>query len=275
MVLGAMVSIQVGAAVATEIFGQIGPLGVVFIRALVSGILLMLIWRPSLRIPREGRTATLLFGVALAGMNFCFYTSIDLIPLGTAVTIEFIGPLAVALFTSRRRRDWLWAAMAAAGIILLSGDIGGEGLDPVGVMYALGAGGFWGAYIVLGKRVGESSADGKGLAVAMLLSAVLTAPFGIASGGLDLFKPEVLAIGLVIGVLSSAVPFSLELEAMRRLPSSVFGVMMSLEPAVATFVGLLVLSQAVDSVQALAILLVISASAGALYSSRTPAPIEP
>lgn len=275
MVLGAMVSIQMGAAVATDLFGEIGALGVVFVRALVSGLLLVVIWRPSFRIPRESRTVTLLFGVALAGMNLCFYQSIDRIPLGMAVTFEFIGPLTVALITSHRRRDWIWAGMAAAGIILLGGDVGGNGLDPLGIVFALVAGGFWGGYILLGKRVGESSAGGKGLAVAMLLSAVLTAPFGIVSGGMDLFRPEVLAIGLVIGVLSSALPFSLELEAMRRLPSSVFGVMMSLEPAVATFIGLFVLSQAIDGIQAIAILLVISASAGALYSSRAPAPIEP
>lgn len=275
MVLGAMVSIQMGAAVATDLFSEIGALGVVFVRALVSGLLLVLIWRPSFRIPRESRTVTLLFGAALAGMNLCFYQSIDRIPLGMAVTFEFIGPLTVALITSHRRRDWIWAAMAAAGIVLLGGDVGGDGLDPLGIAFALVAGGFWGWYILLGKRVGESSTGGKGLAVAMLLSAVITAPFGIVSGGMDLFRPEVIAIGLVIGVLSSALPFSLELEAMRRLPSSVFGVMMSLEPAVATFIGLFVLSQAIDGIQAIAILLVIAASAGALYSSRAPAPIEP
>ncbi len=275
MVLGAMVSIQLGAAVATTIFDEIGPLGVVFMRAIVSAILLALIWRPSFRIPREGRTTTLLFGVALAGMNLCFYEAIDRIPLGTAVTFEFTGPLVVALVMSRRRRDWIWAAMAAAGILLLSGDVGSEGLDPVGVALALGAGSFWGAYIVLGKKVGESSSGGKGLAVAMLLSAVITAPFGIASGGTDLVSPGILVAGVVIGLLSSALPFSLELEAMRRLPSSVFGVMMSLEPAVAALVGFLILSQAIDAVQGLAILLVVAASAGALYSSRAPAPIEP
>lgn len=275
MVLGAILSIQVGAAVATGLFPDIGASGVVFMRAIVSAVLLAAIWRPGMDTVRENPRLLAVFGVALAGMNLCFYEAIDRIPLGTAVTLEFIGPLSVALIASRRRRDWLWAALAATGIVLLTGGVGGEDLDSLGVVLALSAGFFWGSYILLGKRMGRSFTGGKGLAVAMAVSAVLTAPFGIADGGSSLVEPHVLLVGLAVGVLSSALPFTLELEAMRRLPSSVFGVMMSLEPAVAAAVGLVILGQDVVPVEVVAILLVVAASAGALRSARVPAPLEP
>jgi inner membrane transporter RhtA len=275
MVLGAIFSIQLGAAVATGLFPDIGASGVVFMRAIVSAVLLALIWRPGVDTVRENPRLLVVFGVALAGMNLCFYEAIDRIPLGTAVTLEFIGPLTVALITSRRRRDWIWAGLAATGIVLLTGGVGDGELDPIGVLLALSAGFFWGSYILLGKRMGRSFAGGKGLAVAMAISAVLTAPFGIVDGGSSLFDPRVLLIGLAVGVLSSALPFTLELEAMRRLPSSVFGVMMSLEPAVAATVGLVILGQTVVPVEVVAILLVVAASAGALRSARVPAPLEP
>jgi inner membrane transporter RhtA len=277
MVLGAILSIQIGAAVATGLFDEVGAAGVVFMRAIVSAVLLALIWRPGLETLKEAPRLLIVFGVALAGMNLCFYESIDRIPLGTAVTLEFIGPLTVALITSRRRLDWAWAGLAAVGIVLLTGGIGGDGLDPVGVALALAAGFFWGSYILLGKRMGGTFEGGKGLAAAMALSAVLTAPFGIPDGGTTLLEPAVLIAGIGVGVLSSALPFTLELEAMKRLPSNVFGVMMSLEPAVAATVGLVLLGQSMVPREALAIMLVVAASAGALWSSRpgAPPPIEP
>jgi len=275
MVLGAIFSIQIGAAVATSLFPEIGAAGVVFMRAIVSAVLLAAIWRPGIETVRENPRLLLVFGAALAGMNLCFYEAIDRIPLGTAVTLEFIGPLTVALITSRRRRDWIWAGLAAVGILLLTGGVGGESLDPVGVALALAAGFFWGSYILLGKRMGQAFSGGKGLAVAMAVSALLTAPLGIVEGGTGLLSPEVLLVGLAVGALSSALPFTLELEAMRRLPSSVFGVMMSLEPAVAAAVGLVLLGQGIVPLEFVAILLVVAASAGALRSSRAPAPIEP
>ncbi len=275
MVLGAILSIQVGSAVATDLFSDVGPGGVVLMRALVSSIVLFALWRPSLRIAPEHRKVVLLFGVALAGMNLCFYEAIARIPLGTAVTIEFIGPLGVAIFTSGRRRDWIWAGIAACGILLLTGGIGGEGLDRLGLLLAFVAGLFWGSYILLGKRLGQQDSGGKALVVPMVISTILVAPFGIAEGGTNLFSAEVLAIGIAVGVLSSAVPFSLELEAMRRLPSSVFGVMMSLEPAVAATVGFVLLSQGMGATQVAAIILVVIASAGALRSSTVPVTNEP
>jgi inner membrane transporter RhtA len=277
MVFGGILSIQIGAAVAVGLFDEVGPAGVVFLRAIVSALLLGLIWRPGMEIVRQAPRLLLVFGIALAGMNLCFYEAIDRIPLGTAVTLEFIGPLTAALITSRRRLDWAWAALAGVGILLLTGGISGDELDLVGVVLALGAGFFWGSYILLGKRMGGTFEGGRGLAVAMALSAVLTAPFGIAGGGTELLDPYILLAGLGVGVMSSAVPFTLELEAMKRLPSNVFGVMMSLEPAVAATAGLVLLGQSMVPREALAILLVMAASAGALWSSRptAPVPLEP
>ncbi|MBK5231962.1 MAG: DMT family transporter [Thermoleophilia bacterium] len=276
MVLGSILSIQIGSAIAVDLFSDIGATGVVFMRALVSAVLLVAIWRPDFRVPRSDRKVTLLFGIALAGVNLCFYESIDRIPLGTAVTFEFLGPLTVALITSPRRRDWLWAGLAAAGILLLTGGVGGDDLDPVGIAFALVAAFFWGAYIMLGTRLGQQAAGGKGLAVAMTIAAVLTAPTGIIDGGMELLDPTVILIGISVGILSSAIPFSLELEAMRRLPSNVFGVMMSIEPGVAAIVGFLLLDQGVVPIEIVAIGLVVVASAGAIRSStNAPPPIEP
>lgn len=275
MVIGAISSIQIGAAVATGLFDEIGAGGVTFLRTAVSALLLVLIWRPDFRMDRRKAKLAILFGLVLAGMNLCFYESIDRIPLGTAVTLEFIGPLSVALITSHRRRDMIWAGLAAAGILLLSGGIGQQTLDPWGIVLALVAGFFWGSYILLGKRVGREWAGGKGLAIAMVASTVFCAPFGISDGQADLLVPSILVAGAAVAVLSTTLPLSLEIEAMRRLPSNVFGVMMSLEPAIAATVGFVLLSQGLAAAQILAITMVVIASAGALWTSRGPAPIEP
>ena len=275
MVLGAIVSIQIGSAVATDLFSEVGPAGVVFMRASVSALLLWAIWRPSLRVAKEHRKNVLIFGFVLAGMNLCFYESIERIPLGTAVTIEFIGPLTVALITSHRRRDWIWAGLAACGIVLLTGGIAGDDLNVTGAILAFVAGVFWGIYILMGKRIGEQDSGGKALVVPMMISALLVTPFGIADGGMDLLQPKVLAIGIAIGIVSSAIPFSLELEAMRRLPQNVFGVMMSLEPAAAAAAGFVLLSQGLVPTEVVAIGLVVVASAGALWSSSMPITNEP
>lgn len=275
MVLGGISSIQVGAALAIQLFEEVGASGAVLLRIFISAILLLLIWRPALAMDRTQVKLALAFGLALAGMNIAFYEAIDRIPLGTAVTFEFVGPLGVALLTSHRRRDMIWAAIAAAGILLLMGGVGDDGLDGLGVVLALIAGVFWGAYILLGKRVGEHWTGGRGLAVAMVVAALICLPFGVSDGGTDLLAPAVLGIGTLVAILSTTLPLSLEMEAMRRLPSNVFGVMMSLEPAVAALVGFLLLSQGLSAIQALAIGLVVAASAGALWTGRAPPPIDP
>ncbi len=274
MVLGSISSIQIGAAIATFLFEEVGVTGTVLLRSGLAALMLVLIWRPSFRIPRAQLRPVLLFGFSLAAVSLSFYGAIDRIPLGTAVTLEFSGPLAVALITSRRRRDLAWAGMAAAGIVLLTGGIEGESLDPTGIVLALVAGFFWGAYILIGTRLGVESSGGSLLTVAMVISTVFCLPPALVGGVGSLFTPEVLAVGLAVGLLSAAIPFSLEFEAMRRLPSNVFGVMMSIEPAVAALIGFIVLGQGVGLTQAAAIALVVAASAGAIHSSREPVRVE-
>ncbi len=272
MVLGSLASIQIGAAVATFLFDEIGSTGVVFLRALFAALILVAIWRPSVRIPSHQRLLVILFGISLSGISMASYASIARIPLGVAMTLQFIGPLTVALITSHRRSDLIWAGMAAAGVLLLTGKIESGALDMTGVALSLVAGAFWGAYILIGTRLGGSSSGGSLLALAMVVSAVITMPPGIVSGGSDLLLPTVLAVGLAVGLLSAAIPFSLDFEAMRRLPSSVFGVMVSLEPAVAAVVGFVILDQGVTVTELVAISLVVCASVGALRSGGMPAP---
>ena len=273
MVVGSIVSVQCGAALATTLFEEIGSSGAVFVRSLLGALVMLAVARRSLRI-RRGRQLwdVVLFGAILAGLNLAFYASLERLPLGVAVTLEFVGPLGVAVFGSRRGRDVVWALLAAAGIVLLSDPVGSGGIDPLGAALALAAGGFWAAYILQSARVGRSYPGLGGLALAMAASAVIVAPFGIAQGGGELLTPANLAVGLAVGLLSSAIPFALELEALRRLPSAVFGVLMSLEPAVAAIVGFVALSQGLSAVEAVAIALVVAASAGALRSAATPAP---
>jgi inner membrane transporter RhtA len=273
MAVASILSVQCGAALATTLFDSVGPSGAVFLRSLFGALALLTLARGSLPVLRGGRLwDVVLFGVALAGVNLCFYAALDRLPLGIAVTLEFVGPLGVAVFGSRRRRDLLWVLLAAVGIVLLSDAGGGEGLDPLGVALALAAGGFWAVYILQGARVGSSYPGLGGLAVAASISALIVAPFGIAQGGGDLLVPATLAVGLAVGLLSSAIPFALELEALRRLPNAVFGVLMSLEPAVAAVVGFVALSQGLALVEVVAIGLVVCACAGALRSAATPVP---
>jgi inner membrane transporter RhtA len=273
MVVGSIVSVQCGAALATTLFDEVGPGGAVVLRSGFAAALLLLASRGGLRRLRGTELRDVaLFGLALAGMNLCFYAALDRLPLGIAVTLEFVGPLGVAVFGSRRRRDLVWALLAAVGILLLSDGAGGAGIDALGALLALVAGGFWAAYILQSARVGESYPGLGGLAIAMAISALLVAPFGIAQGGADLLAPAALAVGLAAGLLSSAIPYALELEALRRLPNAVFGVLMSLEPAVAALVGFLALSQDLSLTEVVAIGFVVAASAGALRSASTPAP---
>jgi inner membrane transporter RhtA len=272
MAFGSILSVQSGAALATTLFDEVGPWGAVLMRSAFGALALLLLARGSLRPLRwPDSRDVVVFGVALAAMNLCFYAALERLPLGIAVTLEFVGPLGVALFGSRRRRDALWALLAAAGIVLLS-DGGGGGIDALGAVLALTAGGFWAVYILQSARVGASHPGLGGLAVAVAISAVLVVPFGIAQGGGDLLAPSVLAVGLGVGLLSSAIPYALELEALRRLPNAVFGVLMSLEPAVAATIGFVALSQDLAAIEVIAIGLVVVACAGALRSAATPAP---
>jgi inner membrane transporter RhtA len=273
MAVASILSVQCGAALATTLFDSVGPQGAVFLRSLFGALALLALARGSLP-PLRGRHLwdVVLFGVSLAGVNLCFYAALDRLPLGVAVTLEFVGPLGVAVFGSRRPRDLVWALLAAVGILLLSDGAGGAGIDPLGAALALAAGGFWAVYILQSARVGNSYPGLGGLALAATISAVIVAPFGIVQGGGELLTASALAVGLAVGLLSSAVPFALELEALRRLPNAVFGVLMSLEPAVAAAVGFIALSQGLALVEVLAIGLVVAACVGALRSAATPPP---
>ena len=274
LVLTGIVSVQVGAAFATTLFDELGPGGTVFLRIAFAAVLLLAIWRPPLRLGGSAaRRDVVLLGLVLAGMNLSFYLALDRIPLGIAVTLEFVGPLGVAIAGSRRRLDLLWVGLAAAGILLLS-PVPGSDLDALGVVMALLAGAFWAAYIVLTARVGRALPGGGGLAIAMTIAAVAVVPVGVAEGGDALLDVELLAIGLAVAVLSSALPYSVELEALRRLPENTFGVLMSLEPAVAATVGFVGLDQDLAAREVVAIGLVLVASAGALRAVGTPRAAE-
>ena len=263
MVLAAAGSLQVGAAFAVTLFDDLGPGGAAFLRLLLAAVVLLALWRPRVRghSMADLRIAAA-FGLALGLMNWSIYEAMDRIPLGVAVTIEFWGPLAVAVVGSRRALDLLWVALAALGIVLLASP-GGGGIDAGGVALALLAGGCWAAYIGLSARTGQAFPGGTGLAIAMAVGAVVVLPAGIAQGGAALVHPGLLASALVVALASSVLPYSLELEALRRLPGAVFGVLMSLEPAVAALAGLAVLGQALVPREWAAIGLVVTASAGA------------
>ena len=270
LVLAAVSSVQFGGAFAKTLFDEVGPGGTVLLRVVFAAIILAAIWRPALagRSAREWRLIVA-YGFVLAAMNLSFYEALDRIPLGIAVTFEFVGPLGVAIAGSRRVLDLVWVVLAAAGILLLS-NFGTADLDGLGVALALTAGGFWAAYILLAAQVGRRLPGGQGLALAMAVGALMVAPFGLADAGGDLLSAEVLAVGLAVAILSSAIPYTLELEALRRLPEGVFGVLMSLEPAAAALAGFIVLGEDLAARELIAIALVVTASAGAARHARVP-----
>jgi len=263
LILLSIFSVQLGAAVAKNLFPALGPAGAVFMRVGFGALVLLAIWRPRLRgYRRADYLVVLQFGLATAAMNYAFYSALARIPLGVAVTLEFVGPLGVALVGSRRLRDVLWGLLAAAGIVLFS-PIGGARLDPLGLALALLAGSLWAAYIILGGRMGRAFADGTGLALAMGVAALVLAPIGVAGAGKALLDPGLLLAGVGLALLSAVIPYSLEMEALRRLPARVFGVLMSLEPGVAGLVGFVILGQRLGPRDLIAIALVVAASIGA------------
>ena len=264
LVLAAAVSPQVGAAFAVTLFDELGPAGAAFLRLAFAAIILWAIWRP--RLTGDLRLAGA-FGVALGLMNWSFYESIERIPLGVAVTIEFAGPLLVAVIGSRRPLDGVWIALAAAGIVVLV-DPGGGALDTAGVGFALAAAACWMAYIYLSKRTGAAFSGGSGLALAMAVGALIVLPAGLIQAGGALTQPDLLGSALIVALASSVLPYSLELEALRRLPESVFGVLMSLDPAVAALAGFVMLGQDLGARDLLAIAMVVVASAGAASLSH-------
>lgn len=271
LVLAAASSVQFGAAIAATLFDDLGPAGTSALRVGLAAVILLAAWRPRVRgVAREDLWLVFWLGLSLGVMNYAFYEALHRIPLGVAVTIEFAGPLSVAVALSRRRLDLLWVALAAAGILLLA-DPGGGSLDTLGLVLVLIAAAAWAAYILLAARAGERFTGGRGLALAMVVAALVPLGPGLAEAGGDLLRPEFLAIGLAVALLSSVIPYSLEVEALRRIPRQVFGVLMSLEPVLAALAGFLVLHQKLGARELVAIGLVVAASIGA---TRSAPPID-
>lgn len=279
LVLGSCVSLQVGAACAAQLFPVSGSTGTTLLRLGLAAALLLPLVRPRPRHwDRRQWRAVVLYGAALAAMNASFYAAIARIPLGTAVTIEFLGPLTLAAVLSRRPRDLGWVALAGTGVALLGLGAGGAaGLDPAGVGFGLLAGLFWAGYILASQHTGAVVPGQAGLAVATVVGTLLLAPAG-AAGAVHAFARWDLALFAVgTGLLGSVVPYSLELAALRRLPAAVFGVLFSLEPAIAALAGRVLLGQRIGPVESVAIGVVVVASAGSTLTGRQPAadPVAP
>jgi inner membrane transporter RhtA len=273
LVVGAIASVQSGAAVATKLFPAVGAGGAVFLRLVIAAVVVGGVVRPPIRsFNRSDLRLMVVFGVVLGAMNVSFYASLARIPLGVAVTIEFLGPLAVAVAGSRRMLDAVWVVLAGLGVVLLAS--GGGHLSTAGVLYAAVAAAFWAGYILLSQRVGRAVPGMSGLAVALIAAAVLATPYGLVAGGTALVRPGVLGKGAVVAFLSSIVPYSLELMALRRLRAATFGVLMSMEPAMAALSGLVVLGQHLRAREWIAVICVMVASVGATASARGSEPVE-
>ena len=293
-VVGAVVSLQVGAAVSVGLLERVGAFGTLALRLVVAAIVLVLLtraWRvlPALRDPAT-RTAVLLLGLAMVALSSTFYLALERLPLGVTVTLELLGPLLLTVLRGRRRRDLLCAGLALVGVALLTGVLGrlDEPLDPLGVVLALAAGGFWALYILASQHAGSLSRDGSALGAATALAAVLAllaaglAAAGLAAAGLavgvgTLVDPQVLGLGVVVGLLCSAVPYALEMRALRSLRAATFGVLMSLEPAVAALAGFALLHQPLAPLQVAGVAVVVGASALASVQGwgRRPVPAAP
>jgi inner membrane transporter RhtA len=264
-VLGSVIALGIGTSWAKQwLFPVVGAQGTTAVRVGLSAVLMLLLWRPwRWHLSRTDAKAIALYGVALGGMNLMFYMSLRTLPFGLAVAIEFSGPLAVAIWSSRRAVDFVWVALAIAGLaMLLPLGISASALDPVGLLFALAAAVCWALYIVFGKRAGHLHA-GHTVSLGLLMAA-------IAHAGAALLTPSVLLIGLAVAAVSSAIPISLEMMALKRLPKETFGIMISMEPAVAALLALVLLGEHLSLVQWLAIGCIVAASMGSAFTARRP-----
>ena len=270
LVVGGIFSVQIGAAIAKDLFSLVPPTALVWLRLATSAVVFMAIVRPRLRgRTRDDWVVALGFGVSLLVMNWAIYQSFARIPLGIAVTIEFLGPLAVAVIGSHRRRDLIWVVLAGFGVALLG--VSRTSLTLAGVLFALLAGAGWAAYILLSAQTGKRWSGISGLAIASLVGTVVLAPPAVLEAGADLLQPKVLLLGAAVGLLSSVIPYSLELTALRRIPPRVFSILMSLEPAAAALAAMVLLAEFLSPVQWLAMACVVVASVGATRSARPQA----
>jgi len=275
LALSAITILQFGAALATTMFDEVGSAGSVLLRQAFATLVLLAIFRPTRNL-LSGRNLKVIvpFAVSFAGMNLLYYAAIARIPLGIAVALEFVGPLAVAIFGSRRKRDLIWVVLAVVGLLLITRPLQEDSIDLLGVALALAAGIFWGLYIVSGVRLGHRMKVGDGLAVAMVIATLISLVPGIYEGGAGLIEPSILLVGFAVAMLSTAIPYFLEMQSMRRLRQATFGVLMSVEPAIASLIGFVVLAQALDALEPAGIACVIAASAGALAEPEAPPPLD-
>jgi inner membrane transporter RhtA len=268
LVLTAIASVQIGSAVARTLFDDMGAAGITLLRLAIASLLLLVVLRPRLRDwSRQAWRAAALLGVAMAGMNLVFYLSLRTVPLGVAVTVEFVGPLLLALAQTRRLLDLLWAVLAAAGVVLLSADPT-RGVPLSGLALALVAGLFWAAYILASAHLGQVLPGVDGLAVALALAALLVLPFGAGGAAAVVGRPSLLVAAAGVALLSSVLSYGLEMQALRRMPTRVFGILMSLEPAAAALAGLVLLRQSLGPREIVALMLVSLASAGVTLGRR-------
>ncbi|TQF13294.1 EamA family transporter [Myxococcus llanfairpwllgwyngyllgogerychwyrndrobwllllantysiliogogogochensis] len=270
LLLVAMSCIQVGASLAKRLIPVVGAQGTTALRLVFASLILLAIWRPwRKRLTRAELRSVLVYGASLGVMNLTFYLALERIPLGIAVAIEFTGPLAVALLSTRKAVDFIWALLAVAGVVMILPLAGtGKALDWVGVGWALVAGTCWALYIVFGQKAGASVHGGTAASLGMLTAALLVVPFGVAQAGTSLLDVSLLPAVLGIAVLSSALPYSLEMMALKELPTRTFGILMSLEPALGALAGLLFLDERLSWVQALAVGFIVLASVGSALSSK-------
>ena len=266
MLIG-ILSVQLGAAIAKDLFDVISPTGMVWLRLVTSALVLGLVARPALRgRSRDDWLVAIAFGVTLGVMNWAIYQSFARIPLGIAVTIEFVGPLTLAVIGSRQKRDLVWVGLAAVGVLLLGLQPGDVNLP--GVLFALLAGAAWAAYILLSARTGTRWPGLDGLAIASVVATLLLSPLALAGAGAALLDPKILALGAAVGLLSSVIPYSCELTALRTIRPAVFSILMSVEPAAAALAAILVLGEFLSALQWLAVACVVLASVGATGSGR-------
>lgn len=267
-VLLAIISVQFGAAIAKSLFPAIGAAGTASIRIGISALILLLVYRPNLKkiTPKQWKIV-IPYGLSLGAMNLIFYLAIERIPIGLAVTLEFIGPLIVAIIGSRRLIDYCWVLLAAAGIVLIA-PWTNDRVDPLGVLFALLAGALWAAYIVLGGKVSKIMNSGQAVATGMLFAAILILPFGFYENELANLTPKLLGLGIALALLSSAIPFTLEMKALGQIPPKTFSILMSLEPAAASICAFIFLQENLSFYEIMAVVCVVIASAGSTLTAK-------
>jgi inner membrane transporter RhtA len=267
-VLLSILSVQCGAAIAKTLFPALGAAGTATLRIGISAIILWIVYRPNVKtITAKQWKSVIPYGLSLGAMNVIFYLAIERIPIALGVTLEFVGPLLLAIVGSKQIVDFLWAFLAAVGIALIA-PWNNNGIDLLGVLFALLAGGFWSGYIILGGKISKIMKGGDAVAIGMLFATILILPIGLLSSKIGNLNPKYLAMGAALALLSSAIPFSLEMKALKHIPARTFSILMSLEPAVAAICGLIFLQEYLSLKECLAIAAVIIASVGSTLSAK-------